>query len=361
MTNRGTVFLGPSSITHKLTYPQGYIGGDAFYVLYDTHPEYEYTLVVRNQDRVKPVRDKYPDDKVRIVYGTDEKSYEDVLEEESSKADIVLHTAESADHIPSAEAISKGVTKADHPIYYIHLSGTGILQWYDQAHSRFGQPPLPSETYYDIASIERLVSLPDSALHRNVDKLVLASNHASPGACLTAIVAPPTIFGVGRGPVKTHSQQLPNLARFILQHGFAPVVGPPGETRWDNTHVSDVSQLFLLLVETAEGVVKGEKKVGPDVFGRRAYYFCDNGKPHSWKEAATKLAQEATRLGLLKQVVVRMVGIDGVPDPSWGMNSSGRARRAKEYLGWEPKGPPLEGEWEGIVKEAAEALGVKAA
>ena len=82
---------------------------------------------------------------MRIVYGTDEKSYEAVLEEESSKAEIVLRmspnpsspqssltppdTAESADHVPSAEAISKGVTKADHPIYYIHLSGTGILQW----------------------------------------------------------------------------------------------------------------------------------------------------------------------------------------------------------------------------------------
>lgn len=188
---------------------------------------------------------------------------------------------------------------------------------------------------------------------------MLATNHASPGACLTAIVAPPTIYGVGRGPGKTHSQQLPNIARFILQHGFAPVVGPPGETRWDNTHIQDVSQLFLLLVETAAAVLRGEKEVGAEVFGMRAYYFCDNGKPHLWREVAVKLAQEAVRLGYIKEVVVKMVKEEDVPDPSWGMNSSGKANRAKKYLGWEPKGPPLEGEWEAIVKEAAEALGVK--
>lgn len=188
---------------------------------------------------------------------------------------------------------------------------------------------------------------------------MLATNHASPGACLTAIVAPPTIYGVGRGPGKTHSQQLPNMARFILQHGFAPVVGPPGETRWDNTHIQDVSQLFLLLVETAAAVLRGEKEVGAEVFGMRAYYFCDNGKPHLWREVAVKLAQEAVRLGYIKEVVVKMVKEEDVPDPSWGMNSSGKANRAKKYLGWEPQGPPLDGEWEAIVKEAAEALGVK--
>lgn len=327
----------------------GYIGGDAFYVLYDTHPEYEYTLVVRNEDRAKPVREKYPN--VRIVYGTADKSYTDVLEEEARKTDIVLHTAESADHAPSAEAISKGVTSADHPIHYIHLSGTGILQWYDLTNSRYGQPPIPSEAYDDIASLPRLITLPDAALHRDVDKIVLATNHASPGECLTAIVAPPTIYGAGRGPVNTVSQQLPKLARFILEHGFAPVVGPPGGTEWDNTHISDVSRLFLALVEVAAGDKKVEDKT--QVFGGQAYFFCDNGKPHVWGDVAVKLAEKAVELGLLKEVVRKEVGIKDVPDPSWGMNSKGTASRAKKYLGWKPEGPGLEGEYEDIVREAA--------
>lgn len=68
--------------------------------MYDTHPEYEYTLAVRNEDRVKPVRAAYPDDKIRIVYGTDAKTYEAVLEEESSKADIVLRTHPHPPHPP---------------------------------------------------------------------------------------------------------------------------------------------------------------------------------------------------------------------------------------------------------------------
>lgn len=137
-------------------------------------------------------------------------------------------------------------------------------------------------------------------------------------------------------------------------------MGPPGETRWDNVHIADVSRLFLVLVETAAAVLAGEKEVGADVFGTRAYYLCDNGKPHFWRECAVELAQEAVRLGYLKEVVVKMVGISEVPDPSLGMNSSGKANRARKYLGWEAKGPPLEGEWETIVREAAEALGVKA-
>jgi len=121
--------------------------------------------VVRNEDRAKLVREKYPDEaKVKIAYGTASSSYVDVLEEEASKTNIILReyfffflllfwkhslpepssrgrpkidTAESADDVPSAKAIISGIlkgTKAGHhtaekPVYWLHLSGTGLLQW----------------------------------------------------------------------------------------------------------------------------------------------------------------------------------------------------------------------------------------
>ena len=64
----------------------GYIGGDAFHALYESHPDYDYTLLVRDQERGKPVAEKYP--KVRLVYG--DLSSADVIEKESADADVVV-------------------------------------------------------------------------------------------------------------------------------------------------------------------------------------------------------------------------------------------------------------------------------
>jgi N-acetyl-gamma-glutamylphosphate reductase len=64
----------------------GYIGGDALFALYSTHPEYEYTALVRDSDRGAAIAASYPS--VRMIYGTLEDSA--VLEEASSKADVVL-------------------------------------------------------------------------------------------------------------------------------------------------------------------------------------------------------------------------------------------------------------------------------
>ncbi|KAL2255415.1 hypothetical protein VTK26DRAFT_3425 [Humicola hyalothermophila] len=67
----------------------GYIGGDAFYALYEAHPDFHYTLLVRSKDREEPVRKKYPDSKnVRIVYPGEAGSLTSVLEEEAKNADI---------------------------------------------------------------------------------------------------------------------------------------------------------------------------------------------------------------------------------------------------------------------------------
>ena len=56
------------------------------HALYAAHPEYEYSILVRNSDKGAVVAAEYP--KVRLVYGGLDDS--EVLEEEASKADIVL-------------------------------------------------------------------------------------------------------------------------------------------------------------------------------------------------------------------------------------------------------------------------------
>lgn len=58
------------------------------FALHEAHPDYEFTLLVRNEDRARPVKDKYP--AAKIVYG----SLADVavIEKAAAEADVVIRT-----------------------------------------------------------------------------------------------------------------------------------------------------------------------------------------------------------------------------------------------------------------------------
>ena len=64
----------------------GYIAGDALYALHEKHPDYEYSALVRTQEKADIVKKAFPN--VRIVLGGNDDS--DLLKEEAAKADVVL-------------------------------------------------------------------------------------------------------------------------------------------------------------------------------------------------------------------------------------------------------------------------------
>ncbi|KAK3309918.1 uncharacterized protein B0T15DRAFT_488619 [Chaetomium strumarium] len=344
----------------------GYIGGDAFHALYEAHPDFDYTLLVRTKERAESVRGQYGNvDKVKVLYPGEvgpSVSFTEVLEDQAKKADVVLHTADSADDVAQATAILRGLQaagrSAENPAYWIHISGTGILTWYDHAQSRYGQAPVPEQAYNDLTGIDRLVNLPDQAPHRNVDNIVLSAND-NPGI-KTAIVAPPTIYGAGRGPVNKSSIALPLLTRFILKHGYAPVIGE-GRNEWDNVHVSDVSSLLVRLVDAA--LDPARKRNPEEIFGGRAYYFCASGT-HACGKVAVDIAEEAVRQGLLKEALPKVVSlgereITDEVGAMWAANSKGVAERARRYLGWEARGPSLEEEIPRVVELEGKKAGVE--
>lgn len=155
----------------------------------------------------------------------------------------------------------------------------------DQAESRFGQPPLPDERYDDIDDLARIHSLPDAAIHRPVDKIVLAAQAAAATTGIrAAIVSPPTIFGPGRGPVNTRSIQVYDLVKFALLYGFVPLVGT-GQTKWDHVHVADLSELTRRLVEraAAAGDDGGDDE---DLFGDKGGYFFVETDSHRWGDVS---------------------------------------------------------------------------
>jgi hypothetical protein len=58
------------------------------HVLTNAHPDWEYTCLVRTDEKAKKVKEAYPS--VKIVLGDLDAS--DVLEREAAEADIVLRT-----------------------------------------------------------------------------------------------------------------------------------------------------------------------------------------------------------------------------------------------------------------------------
>ncbi|KAF2228919.1 nucleoside-diphosphate-sugar epimerase [Viridothelium virens] len=330
----------------------GYIGGDALYALYEAHPDWEYTCVVRGTDKGSLIAAQYP--KIRLVYGDLDSI--DLLTKEAANADVVVNWA-SADHSAAAAALIDGLSKrtANEPGYYIHTSGTGVLCFDDLARKTFGESS--TKVYDDWDSIGEVTSLPIEAPHRPTDKVVLDGQAAHAEKVKTAIVCPPTIYDQGRGPVNQRSIQLPELSRVTIEQGNGVQVGA-GKTIWTQVNVHDLSDLYLLLIEAA---VQGG---GNATWGPEGYYFSENGE-FLWADVAKEVAHEAHRQGLIKEDKIVSYAPEDVSKLHpygpvvWGANSRGKAIRARKLLGWNPKDRSLLQTVSGAVDIEAKKKGLK--
>jgi nucleoside-diphosphate-sugar epimerase len=338
-----------------LTGVTGYIGGDIFHTLYTAHPDFDYTLLVRNSDRGAAVAAKYPS--AKLIYG--DLSASDLISSAAAAADIVIHAAHS-DDVASANAIAAGLARGHNPQkpgFWIHVSGTGMLMYRDITAKRWGQPPLEDDVYDDLEGVDKILALPDDAMHRDVEKIVQAANSA---AVRTVVVAPPLIYGPGRGPVNRRSMQVYDMAKLTLKHGFAPVVGT-GRTEWHEVHVHDLNDLFLALVEAA---LDADRAADPEIFGERAYFFAENGAL-VWGEIAEMVAREAHRQGFIQEAKTQVTDVDTLANETlvgitFAANSKSKAMRGRKYLGWKPSRRGLREEIPDIVAGEAERMGLTA-
>ncbi|KAI4758999.1 NAD(P)-binding protein [Aureobasidium sp. EXF-3400] len=335
-----------------ITGATGYIGGDTLYELYNKHPEYSYTALVRTAEKGKSVTDKFP--KVKTVQGDNDSS--DLLKEEASKADIVIHTADASDHEGAAKAIAEGLASghnASKPGYWLHTGGTGILTYFDSSADKFGEHT--DKVFDDLDGVAELINLPQEAFHKNVDQIVINAGTNASGAVKTAIVCPPTIYGDGRGPSLTRGRQVYELAKSVLEIQAAPIIGG-GKAMWNNVHVHDLARAFVLLVEEA-----AKNNTDPKLWGQNGYYFTENGE-HVWGDLSKVVAEAAKQQGLIKEVKSEQMDMEtakktaGFEAVSWGWNSRGKARRFKELLGWKPQEQSIENEVPTIVKNEHERL-----
>ena len=212
-----------------------------------------------------------------------------------------------------------------------------------------------SKVYNDWDGIEEVTSLPDFALHRNVDKVILAAG-SEDSTVRTAIVCPPTIYGRGRGPVNQRSIQVPELARSTFEKKHGIQVGA-GKAYWTNVHVHDLSDVYLKLVEAA--VAGG----GGATWGKEGYYFAENGE-HVWGDISKAVAEQAHKQGFIPSAEVKTLPDAEIEEVTkfgtilWGTNSRCKAVRARKVLGWVPTGESIEDDMPKTVAHEAELRGL---
>lgn len=329
----------------------GYIGGDALVDILQAHPDWDITCSVRNSDKGAQIAKVYP--RIKLVYG--DLDTIEMIEEESAKADIVYHFA-NCDHVASAEAIARGLARreASTPGFWIHTSGSLILSPEFIGEASVGD--LHPKVRNDWDGVGELISLPDKAAHRPVDKIVLAASAAAPEKIKTAIVCPPTIYGQGRGPGNQKTIQAPGATGAFLKRKKGFTIGK-GENIWHQIHVKDLSKLYLALGEAA--AAGGP----PATWNDQGYYLAENGA-FVWGDILKAIAKEAHNQGLLPSADVDAVTPEEA-NKYWdfagfavGSNSRGEAIRGRKLFGWKPQEASLMEEVPAIVTEEAKALGL---
>lgn len=169
------------------------------------------------------------------------------------------------------------------------MSGASVLSISDIVGGRFGEGS--DRVYSDVDDANEVREIiKQNAAKRVMDDYVL--NKVS--GINTALVFPPIIYGLGRGPVNQRSVQIPELSRVTIETRETVQVGK-GESTWSNVHIADVTDVFVKLVEKA---IEGSEG---DFWSQNGLYFVSNGMlvsgsqaPREWRLIRAELWKDFT-------------------------------------------------------------------
>ncbi|KZS98417.1 NAD(P)-binding protein [Sistotremastrum niveocremeum HHB9708] len=305
-----------------ITGATGFIGGSVLAELINNHKEeYSITALVRSEAKAKAV----------ATFGATPLvgSHEDpgVLENAAKTHDIIIHTADSADHLVSAKAIIAGLSARSESLpraIYIHTSGTGVIS--DEARGLNASPFIHNDLHP-----KSIDGLDEKQPHRDVDIFVRDAAKTLGNKATVAIIIPPLIYGIGTGPGKKVTDQIPALIRFAIKNKFAPIVGQ-GQNIWNNVHVKDLARGYVYLLQYLKAAE--ESWTG--------YWFAETGE-HQWEDVYKELGKVLFQKGLVESPIPKNPGINGEDGKvlrggddaydCWGGNSRCRAERLRQ-LGW---------------------------
>jgi len=299
----------------------GYVGGSVLATYLKKHPEIRYTATVRNPKDIQAIEALG----VRVVQGSNADL--DLIEKLASEHDLVINFADS-DDVPLTKAVIKGLqarakgTGATKKSVYIQTSGTGLAT--DAPTGEFRDNKI-----LDDASVEDIRNIDPKQPHRDVDLEIFAASEE--GSIDTFIVAPSTIYGTGRGPVRNISIQANDLIRVAVKHKQVLQIGA-GTNIWDNVHIDDLVDLYVLVLEEALAF----KTASP---WERFYW--GSARTHIWGDITKDLGVRLHRRGLVDTVEVKSIKLEEVPKLLTVAANSRTVANRSRALGWNPSRPTL--------------------
>jgi nucleoside-diphosphate-sugar epimerase len=315
-----------------LTGVTGYIGGTVFTHLHKAFPSAKFTLLVRPSSSNASIVEKLKGfSNVKVEQGNNQDA--NLVPRLIQAADVVVHTAESADDMEAAKVITSALSDGSKRRLYIHTSGSAVV-CFGKSDAR-GEYATPDSEIWTDLDFNRYNSIPDDAPHRTIDKVVIQAAQANPNADVI-IVTPPTIYGKGTGPGNQLSQQIPLVIKMTLASGHPGTVGK-GLNKWNSVHIEDLAELYVAIVK------KGLEKKISFIAGGGGLYFTATGE-FQWGDVQRAVGAELVKRGLVKDEFRQWTTQEAEEYGSkfvWmaiGSNSRYRSERAeKEGLGWKPK------------------------
>ncbi|KAK4663574.1 hypothetical protein QC763_609630 [Podospora pseudopauciseta] len=315
-----------------------YIGGSVLAALVKQHPEYDITVLLRN------VPDTFTSQysNVKILRG----DFDDtaLIADTASKADIVIHNGNSK-HEPSIKAHIDGLLRnstPSSPRFLIRLSGTGaIADWADSSYYGEKNP----RVWNDIHDIGQLTSLPDTALHRNIEKIVqkAAVDHGDRLKC--AIICSGEVYGPGKGPGRAQSQLVPLFCDEIINNTKRAFYTQSGGNARSWVHIDDLVAVYIKLGEAAAAG-------GGNADWGHGYYFTATQEV-SQLDFATAIGRILKKHGVIEYEEPVQLPLDDIwktaQKSKWrytgiyafACNTRTVSERARKVLGYEPKAPSL--------------------
>ena len=245
---------------------------------------------------------------IRPVRGTLDDT--EVLAKAARDADVTANAA-NAGHRAAAAAMLKAL--ADTGKIFLHTDGSSIVG--TRSRGELVEKVFDEDTPF--------TPTPQRAPRVEIDKMV---RNAAGDGVRSVVIAPSLIYGLGRG-LNSQSIQVPWLIQVAKKFGVAKHIGP-GENRWANVHIDDLTALYVLAIEKAPA---------------GAFYYAENGE-NSMREVCEAISRMLGQGGRTQSMTMEEAATewgDGPANDTMGSNSRVRAKRARAELKWRPKAPSL--------------------
>ncbi|CAE6514169.1 unnamed protein product [Rhizoctonia solani] len=301
----------------------GYIGGAILTELLRTSANFTITALVRKNSDIELLE--------KLGVKTIQGSFSDVnkIEQASKEADIVYNAAD-ADDMELTQAVLRGLKSKKERGVLIQTSGTGLLS--DNYNGEL--TPEGSKIWND-NDINDIKGIPSTQPHRNVDLEIFGAHERE--EIDAYIIAPSCIYGTGDGPGNKISQQVPRLIRAAIQFKQPVYVGK-GTNLWNNVHITDLVQLYTLVLNLALSVRAGETS-RPEAFAN--FYFGSVGE-HAWGDIAKRLGPILLKRGKVEKAEARSINAGEVENFSALTTNSRSVAERSRKLGWATVAKSLE-------------------